>query len=81
MKTFKDLLDLINSEIEMNKGKALNYHFDLNTHYNWLSIYETNCYSEEKTPKVLAQSINIASEAGLQLAYWTVFNTCRSGKM
>ena len=40
MKTLKDILLLIADQEEKNKNKMLKYKFELNTRYNWLSLYQ-----------------------------------------
>ena len=78
MKTFKDLLNLISAETEQNNGKIVNYFFDINTRYNWLSMYEIHNIENGAEPKTLINTQKIETEAQIQLVYWTIYSLGRT---
>ena len=80
MKTLKDILLLIADQEEKNKNKMLKYKFELNTRYNWLSLYqiaskEGDIYGEEI--RDIFNSLSIATPEAIQQAYWTAYNNTR----
>ena len=77
MKTLKDLFNLILEETELNNGKIVNYFFDINTHYNWLSMYEKHNI-ENGEFKTLISNEKIETEAQIQLVYWTIYSIGRT---
>jgi len=77
MKTLKDLFNLILEETELNKGKIVTYLFEINTHYNWFSMYEKHDI-ENGEFKTLISSQKIETEAQIQLVYWTVYSLGRT---
>ena len=77
MKTLKDLFELINLQTELNTGKALRFTFEINTRYNWVSMYrETDLTSETKIETILSNE-SIQRDCDIQLVYWTIFNKSR----
>ena len=79
MKTLTDLLLLIANETEMNKGKMCVYTFDLNTKYNWLSMYRDHNL-EDIAVETVFSNMKIETIEQIQLAYWSIFNEGRSSK-
>lgn len=77
MKTLKDLFNLILEETELNSGKIVNYFFDINTHYKWLSMYEKH-EIENGESKTLISNQKIETEAQIQLVYWTIYSIGRT---
>ena len=77
MKTLRDLFELINLQTELNKGKALRFTFEINTRYNWVSMYrETQLQSETKIETILSNE-SIRRHCDIQLVYWIIFNKSR----
>jgi len=80
MKTLTDLLILIAQQTELNKGMLIQYKFDINTHYNWVSMYS---YIEVgESPKLEQKFMNksIKTSEQLQEVYWTIYNNSRIKK-
>ena len=78
MKTLADLFALILAETEANKGKAVEYLFDINTQYNWAYMYQKVQGIEEV--KTIFSGLSFETPEKLQLVYWTIYNNGRSGK-
>ena len=77
MKTIKDLFELIAKETEMNEDKRLEYLFDINTRYQWLSMYVNyNCEGHEI--ETIFSNLKIETPEEIQLAYWSIYNNGRS---
>lgn len=77
MKTLKDLFELINLQTELNIGKVVKFTFEINTRYNWVSMYrETDLTSETKIETILSNE-SIQRDCDIQLVYWTIFNKSR----
>jgi len=79
MKTLTDLFLLIANETEMSKGKMLEYTFDINTKYNWLSMYRDHNL-EDIDYETVFTNMKIETIEQIQLAYWSVFNAGRSSQ-
>lgn len=78
MKTLADLFQLILAETSMNEGKAVEYLFDINTQYNWCSMYQRAQGIDEV--RTIFSSLQFNTPEQLQLVYWTIYNNGRSGK-
>ena len=81
MKTFADLLKLIQVEIEMNEGKLVEYQFMIDTKYKWVSMYEIvgGVYEKDKVKEsTIFNSMSYKKDHELQMVYWTIYNKGRS---
>ena len=77
MKTLKDILLLIADQEEKNKNMMLKYKFDLNTRYNWLSLYQVINTEDGEEVRDVFSSLSIATPEAIQQAYWTAYNNTR----
>lgn len=75
MKTLKDLFELIYKQTELNDGKALRFTFEINTHYNWVSMFRVIDVSSTITE---FSNLSIETESQIQLAYWMIVNKGRN---
>ena len=77
MKTITDLFELVAKETEMNKGKTVEYLFDIDTRYKWLSMY-VNYNCEGYDIEEIVSKLKIETPEEIQLAYWSIYNKGRS---
>ena len=79
MKTIADLFELILNETNANEGKLVKYTFNIDTRYNWVSMYEgADIKGYEQKQIISMQSIETPEQ--LQQVYWTIYNNGRSSK-
>lgn len=76
MKTIADLFELILKETELNEGKLVQHQFDINTKYNYVSMYNHVDIEGRETEEVFSR-IYFDTPEQLQLAYWTIYNNGR----
>lgn len=79
MKTLTDLLLLIAAETTANENKLVKYLFKIDTQYNWVSAYQQT-FVNEPDIKTIFSSLSIATPEELQLVYWSIYATCRTGR-
>jgi tRNA-dihydrouridine synthase len=77
MKTLKDLLELINKETQLNEGKMLQNVFDINTRYNWVSMYQVYNLIDDVKEETIINNGSIETPEKLQQVYWTIYNKGR----
>lgn len=75
MKTLADLFSLIAEQTNKNDGMGVKYVFDVNTRYNWVSMYELVPVLEKE--KDVFSHLSIETPEQLQQVYWTIFNSGR----
>lgn len=79
MKTIADLFELILNETNANDGKLVKYTFNIDTQYNWVSMWEAaDIKGYEQKQIIQMQSIETPEQ--LQQVYWTIYNNGRSSK-
>lgn len=77
MQTFKNLIELIALETELNEGKQMTMEFSINTHYKWISF--TQCHNlEGLEDNQILKMESYKSNAQLQQIYWTIYNNGRA---
>lgn len=79
MKTIADLFELILNETNANEGKLVKYTFSIDTHHNWVSMYEKISIEGHETKTIFSME-SIKTPEHLQQVYWTIYNNGRSSK-
>lgn len=89
MKTIKDLMQLINTELELNEKHVIKFNFDIDTENQWLTMKEhaefTNWDSgkpviEKKYERRIFTLERFNTPEKLQMLYWTVVCKGRSAQ-
>ena len=74
MKTYTDIINLIVKEVEMSKGKYVQYSGTFNWEYKYVSFFSQ---TDNKKTEILT-TYTLDTPAKIQQAYWTIWNSGRS---